>query len=190
MNLPQCDTDAVLVGRATTSDQPAALLPGAFNPIHAGHWGLADIAAELLDSQVAFELSLHNVDKPPLTAAEVERRLQPFAGRADVWLTCAATFVQKARLFPGAVFVVGADTAARIVAPRYYQDSADRLDQALGTIADLGCRFLVAARVDATGRLLVVDEVDIPSAWRGLFRAIDPQLFRLDISSTALRARS
>src|SRR5437868_7171605 len=90
--------------------RPTAILPGAFNPVHPGHWGLADAAAEWLGLPVAFELSIANVDKSPLDPDEIERRRSQFAGRAPLWLTHAPQFVQKAELFPGAIFVVGADT--------------------------------------------------------------------------------
>ena len=95
---------------------PKLLLPGAFNPLHEGHLALARQAAELMNIEAAFELTILNADKPPLEAEEVRRRLAQFVWRAPMWLTQAPTFVEKARLFPGATFVVGTDTAARIVA--------------------------------------------------------------------------
>src|SRR5262249_35492969 len=85
---------------------PAAMLPGAFNPVHEGHWDLAAAAARLLGVPVAFELSVTNVDKPPLSPAEVRRRLAQFAWHGPVWVTRTPTFAEKARLFPGAAFVV------------------------------------------------------------------------------------
>src|SRR5580700_4092202 len=90
--------------------EPTAILPGAFNPVHAGHWGLAEAAAQMLGMSAAFELSIANVDKPPLLGAEIRRRQAQFAGRADLWLTNTPRFLEKSELFPGAVFVVGADT--------------------------------------------------------------------------------
>jgi Cytidylyltransferase-like len=168
--------------------RPTALLPGAFNPVHAGHLGLADVAAQLLRLPVAFELSVANVDKPGLDPAEVRRRAAQFAGRAALWLTHAARFVQKAELFPGAVFVVGADTAVRIVDPRYYGEPA-RLHDALDRVRERGCRFLVACRVDAAGRCVGPADVPVPPRWRDLFAGIPAERFRLDLSSTELRAR-
>lgn len=167
---------------------PALLVPGAFNPIHAGHWGLAEVAARLTASAAAFELSVTNVDKPPLAPEEVRRRLAQFAWRAPVWLVRAPTFVEKARLFPGATFVVGADTAERVVAPRYYHDSAAEMGAALGEIRRHGCRFLVAGRAGADGRFAELHHFDIPEEHRDLFGAIPAEAFRVDVSSTALRA--
>ncbi len=168
---------------------PRALLPGSFNPVHPGHLGLQQTAAEILGVDVAFELSLANVDKPSLEAADVERRLQQFVGTADVWLTQAARFVQKAALFPGATFVVGADTAQRLVDPAYYADE-DALRKALEQIAELGCRFLVAARAIAPERCVTMNDLSTPARYRALFDAIPEARFRLDISSSALRISS
>src|SRR5262249_13393545 len=88
---------------------PVALPPGAFNPVHEGHWLLAETASRLLGLPVVFELCVTNVDKPPLPAAEIRRRLQQFTWRIPVWVTRAPLFGDKASLFPGVVFVVGVD---------------------------------------------------------------------------------
>src|SRR5439155_12492175 len=106
----------------TDCPRPAAVLPGSFNPLHPGHTGLAAAAAGRLSVPVAFELSVANVDKPELTADEVARRVARFAGLGPVWVTRAATFEAKAGLFPGAAFVLGFDTAVRLIDPKYYRD--------------------------------------------------------------------
>jgi hypothetical protein len=163
------------------------LLPGSFNPTHEGHWRLARVAADIIGQPVAFELSVTNVDKAPLSVEEVRRRVQPFAGRADVWLTRAPRFLDKSALFPGAAFIVGADTAERLLAPRYYEDDETRMLAALEAIAERGCRFLVAGRADAAGRFLTLDDLFVPRRFRELFAAIPEHVFRLDVSSTVLR---
>src|SRR5437870_5800782 len=63
------------------------LLPGSFNPLHAGHSQLAAAAQKLLACEVHFELSIANVDKPELNLDEIRRRITQFAGRGGVWLT-------------------------------------------------------------------------------------------------------
>jgi hypothetical protein len=166
---------------------PAVLVPGAFNPLHEAHCSLAEAAGRLVGGPVAFELSVTNVDKPPLSAEEVRRRMGQFAWKAPLWLTRAPTFAEKAARFPGVVFAVGVDTAERVVAPRYYGNSAEAMAAALGAIRAQGCRFLVAGRVDAAGRFLRLEDLAIPAAFRDLFMAIPEQVFRVDISSTQLR---
>jgi hypothetical protein len=169
--------------------RPILMLSGAFNPVHEGHWGMAAAARRLTGHPVAFELSVTNVDKPPLPPAEIRRRLQQFTWRVPVWLTRAPTFAEKAALFPGAVFIVGADTAARIVAPRYYEHSEEQMVQALNCLGSQGCRFLVAGRVDAAGKFLGLGDLDIPAGCRDLFTDIPETVFRLDLSSTQIRTR-
>jgi hypothetical protein len=120
----------------------------------------------------------------------MRRRAAQFAGRAPLWLTRAPTFAEKAALFPGVLFLVGADTAIRLVASRYYQDSEARMAEALDGIRARGCRFLVAGRSDGAGRFLELEHLDIPAAYRDLFAAIPGHACRVDVSSTQLRAQA
>ncbi len=85
-----------------------AILAGSFYPLHAGHVEMARLAGQLLRRPVVLELSLQNADKPPLDYLSLAERLQTVPNDWAVVLTRAATFVEKAHLFPGAVFVVGA----------------------------------------------------------------------------------
>jgi hypothetical protein len=170
-----------------TGPGPAGVLAGSFNPLHEGHWQLAETAGKAIGGPVVFELSAVNVDKPPLDPEEIRRRLSQFAWRSPVWITRAPTFLEKARLFPGSVFVVGADTAERIVQTRYYGNKG-AMTEALAEIRRQGCRFLVACRDDPAGRLAALHTVEVPDDFRDLFAAIPEAEFRVPISSTTLRA--
>jgi hypothetical protein len=169
---------------------PAILFPGSFNPLHEGHRLLARIAGELRQQPAAFEISVTNVDKPPLSAETVRHRLAQFASKGRVELTRAPTFVEKARLFPGTVFVVGADTAERLFGAKYYGDDEVRMLKAIEDIANSGGRFLVAVRLDATGRVRALCDIPVPQRYAQLFTEIPELRFRSDISSTEIRARS
>jgi hypothetical protein len=172
------------------NDRPSLLVSGSFNPVHEGHWGLAAAATRLTGRTAAFELSVLNVDKGLLAVEEIRRRLDSLAWRITVWLTRAPTFAEKALLFPGAIFAVGADTAARIVSPKYYGDRTDRLAQALALIRQQGCRFLVAGRQDAERGFVALEKLNLPETYRDLFSAIPEKHCRFDISSTQLRTTS
>jgi hypothetical protein len=173
-----------------SAPQPFVLFPGSFNPKHAGHVLLARIAEDLRQQPLAFEISVTNVDKPPLAGATVRGRLAQFAWKSPVELTRAPTFVEKSRLFPGTTFVVGADTAERLFGPKYYGDDELRMHMALEEIANSGGSFLVAVRIDAAGRVRALNDIPVPRRYADLFTEIPEHRFRVDISSSEIRART
>jgi nicotinamide mononucleotide (NMN) deamidase PncC len=168
-------------------DAPGALLPGSFSPLHMGHRGLAEAAGKISGFEVGFELSVTNVDKPALEEAEILERLAQFTDDETAVLTRTETFFKKARLFPGRTFVVGWDTAIRLVAPRYYGDDPDAMMVALAAMLAAGTKFLVAGRED-DGTFKTLADVEVPQGFEGLFKDVPEHLFREDISSTQLRA--
>ncbi len=165
---------------------PRAVFPGAFHPLHAGHQKMADQARQLLGVEVAYEISIQNVDKLPLDYLEMEQRVRQFPPGDAVWLTRAAQFVDKAELFPGATFVVGVDTIARIGQPRYYGNDSVAAEAAIARIAAAGCRFLVFGRM-VDGAFCTLGDLSLPPALATLCQAVPEALFREDVSSTELR---
>ncbi len=172
---------------AAEGEAPGSLLPGSFSPLHQGHRGLAQAAGKLAGTEVGYELSVTNVDKPALEEPEIVKRLAQFSDEETVVLTRAETFFKKARLFPGRTFVVGWDTAIRLVAPRYYGDDTEAMMVALAEMLAAGTRFLVAGREDQ-GTFKTLEDVSIPEGFAGLFRDVPESQFREDVSSTQLRA--
>ncbi len=172
-----------------SAPRSVVLLPGSFNPVHEGHVLLARVAEELRQQPLAFEISVTNVDKPPLAGETVRHRLAQFAWRSAVELTRAPTFVDKSRLFPRTTFVIGADTAERLVAQKYYGDDEVRMHVALDEIANSGGSFLVAVRIDAAGRVRTLNDIPVPRRYADLFTEIPEHRFRIDTSSSEIRAR-
>lgn len=163
-----------------------AIFPGSFNPLHDGHRQMSEVAARRLGSPVEYEISVSNVDKPPLDYEEMRGRAAQFNNDSPLWFTAAPTFVEKSALFPGATFVVGADTIVRIADPRYYGGSSGRCGEAIDSITAHGCRFLVFAR-EMGNRLKSLSELALPPELERLCDEVPPGQFQNDLSSTALR---
>jgi hypothetical protein len=169
-----------------------AVFPGAFNPPHAGHLRMASCAAERLGVPISFELSLTNVDKPPLDFMEIAQRLaalRELDSKAKVFVTDAPTFREKSALFQGCTFVVGADTLVRIADPKYYAGGEQGLASAIKEIATQGCRFVVFGR-QLEGCFQTLSELTIPAAIRKLCDEVPAAEFREDLSSTVLREQT
>ena len=163
---------------------PVGVLSGAFNPLHAGHVAMGRAASAFLGGNVVFELSIVNVDKPPLDLQTVEIRRRQF--QEPVLMTAAPRFVEKAAILKNTTFVVGVDTLERIIQLRYYGDDEASLCSALASIRSFGCRFLVAGR-KLTRIFTTLSDVPIPRGFEDLFVALPESRFRSEFSSSQLR---
>ena len=170
-----------------TNARSRLLLCGSFNPLHSGHRQLAAAAQRITGRLPGLELSVTNVDKAELGYREVIERVVPLRGEFPLVITRAPTFQEKARLFPGACFVIGYDTASRLLQPEYYGGSMEAMMQALVEISESGCRFLVAGRVQ-DGVFRTLDDLDIPQGINpDLLQGVPESAFRSDTSSTQVR---
>jgi hypothetical protein len=165
-------------------DPPMVLMPGSFNPVHAGHLQMMTVAEQMLGKPVALELCVANVDKAPLSFLEEHERLEGIARSVPdgtrIFITRAPRFMDKANLFPCALFVVGYDTATRIVDPKYADLSAVQ-----STFERLHTRFLVFGRQTTEG--FQCSHQGFPEFFRDIAVMVPEAVFRSDVSSTQLR---
>lgn len=171
---------------ADESLSQAAILSGSFNPLHRGHRQMGELAAKKLGRSLYFELPLLNADKPPVEPAEAIRRGAQFLDYAPLLYTGASLFREKAQIFPDTVFIVGYDTATRLVEPRFYDHDPAEMHAAFEQIRAAGCRFFVAGRLK-NDQFLTWQDLDLPPEIRDLFEGTTEQEFRMDVSSTELR---
>ncbi|MFA5689689.1 MAG: ThiF family adenylyltransferase [Kiritimatiellales bacterium] len=167
----------ILIAQAVGVER-GLMLAGSFNPPHQGHFNLLRAAGKLTGLTGIFELSCINADKPGIEQDECLQRAANFRD-IPVVLTSAPRFSQKATLFPATTFVLGYDTVVRLIAyaapeewELYKKNSA---------------RFLIAGRL-CSGKFQMLDDAELPPGFETLFTFIPPEIFREDISSTALRA--
>lgn len=169
---------------STSTPANACIFPGAFNPIHDGHRGMINTARDLLGQDVTLELSIGNVDKPPLDFLSMSERL---TDEFDLVFSNAPTFVKKSAIFPDSVFIVGLDTIVRIDEARYYGSETAR-DNALVTMARCGARFLVFGR--QTGKNFhTLADVSLSKTLKNMCTGVTEDQFRMDISSSEIRSR-
>ncbi|MFM8579163.1 MAG: CinA family protein [Planctomycetaceae bacterium] len=171
---------------------PAAgqlLFPGSFDPLHDGHRQMANVAERIVGRPVSFELSVTNVDKPMLDYVELLSRVKAIGSDRALWLTRAATFVEKTEIFRDATFIMGADTFARLADSRYSHGSVAEAAATAERIAGAVRELIVFGRL-RDGGWLDPSTADVPESLRRKTRFIPREMFAMDISSTALRARA
>ncbi len=192
-------------GGTTWDGATRAVISGSFNPFHGGHREMVNLSRKHFGTKPIVELSISNVDKGRLSGYEILKRGQSFKeycrvqagqdlvallkedGLADLYFTNAPSFVEKSFLFPGSVFVVGIDTWYRLIDIKYYRHDPKVRDDCLAKIKENGCSFLVLGRfVNGTYHTLPTD----PSpTWKDLATGLSEEEFRIDISSTQVRAQ-
>lgn len=107
------------------------VFPGSFDPCHKNHIFMAECASKKYNAPVHFEISLTNVDKPPIDFISLNQRLDSLRKYKDedfmggICLTNAPLFLQKADLFPNSTFIIGADTFNRLFDAKYYDCTVD-----------------------------------------------------------------
>jgi len=200
------DVPLDLLGKYTDLKPKLVMLPGSFNPLHPGHTSALVSSLDLIDPkfnpQGLFELSVFNVDKPKMEIDDLTLRLKNFLDQSiPIFLTNTPRFVDKAKVYPGISYVVGIDTALRLVDPKYTNGSIEKMTDLLMEMTNKGTTFFVLPRTVSTAKIPPIFSIQlepnevlsysmikqfVPLPLQPFFKEIEENKY-MDVSSSSLR---
>lgn len=210
-------TGTDFVGTNVSLPPGSLVYPGSYNPIHEGHVSLAQVSQQkfvYMDKEgnaklppLVFEISVWNVDKPPITKEECLCRLEMIREmclvkglqNVAVMFTRAPKFADKSRILKDCMFIVGMDTMERILNPTYYETDKVVLSVIIEIVAENKCSFVVGGRHNKEGEFVtlttefLIEKLGFlpwhlfPS--RLSFVALTEDEFCINMSSTEIRSK-
>ncbi len=160
--------------RSAVPPDGRSMFPGAFNPPHEGHFGMA------AKERAVFWVEAQAPNKPPLTLAEMVKRAKMLKGHDRFFTSGYPLYTDKSTFLPGRRMVVGADAALRMFDPAWGPPP----EEVAFTLNRNGTTLVLAAR-KVGERMVDVSDV-LPKIPSGICLGLIDGHW--DISSTALRA--
>lgn len=192
--------------RGTATDITATetiFYPGAFNPPHEGHFKGSQAALQCLLQQaltpglvsyrlpkLVFSTTVDPPHKAALTVTEMLQRVAQLRGHNFLLTEGDPLYLDKAKRWPGAKFILGADALDRMMDPVWGVEPSYLLDQfkrfntkflVLGRLVD-GC-YMSYADIKRKHASVMMETREGGS----IFNAVP---FRLDLSSSELRKKA
>ena len=158
------------------------ILSGSFNPLHEGHIELLKASSKEFKKNPLYEISIKNVDKSKINFNDLINRINQFKSLGKLVVTNSAKFEEKSNIFKKSIFVIGYDTALRLVDDKYYDDD---FRKSLKIIEKNNCSFLVSGRF-MNKKYKKPNNINFEE-YDYLFNILSEEKFRIDISSTELR---
>ena len=158
------------------------ILSGSFNPLHEGHIELLKASSKEFKKNPLYEISIKNVDKSKINFNDLINRVNQFKSLGKLVVTNSAKFEEKSNIFKKSIFVIGYDTALRLVDDKYYDDD---FRKSLKIIEKNNCSFLVSGRF-INKKYKKPNNINFEE-YDYLFNILSEEKFRIDISSTELR---
>jgi len=136
------------------------IFPGSFNPLTIGHVQLILETINHLGFSsedhppIILEIGL-NADKGALTRVQIEGRIKQILDQLNIHgiknigiaVTSSPLYLQKTEIFQQCTYIIGADTAIRLLDPKYTKDCIFELVYSLSLIQSRGTKFIVGGRI-------------------------------------------
>jgi len=158
-----------------------AIFPGAFNPPHHGHFGMAHNFQGYTRISPTFHVTAETPHKPPLSVAEMLQRAKMLEGHHRMFTRNDPLYVDKAAKFPGRPILVGSDALERLLDPKW----GPTPEELGSTFEEHGTVFYVPETRVVNGREVKLEDLTLPKGLR-VIRLPG----RWDVSSSELRATS
>jgi nicotinamide mononucleotide (NMN) deamidase PncC len=166
-----------------------ALMPGAFNPPHEGHYGAATAAMTDYNYKAVFEITANPPHKDALKVQELLQRAKLLLGQDRLFTQDLPLYLDKARKYSKRPFILGADAMVRMLDPKWGLD----VNEMFNAFYDLSTKLFVAGR-EVNGVMTTCDDIlkDIKAnhpfkVWATAQVVMKPLEGEWNISSTELR---
>jgi nicotinic acid mononucleotide adenylyltransferase len=178
--------------RGTSFEGRYAIMPGAFNPPHAGHFGAAQASMDEYNYPAVFETTAEPPHKGALTVQELLQRAKMLHGYDRIFTRKLPYYLDKARAYPGKPFILGADAMVRMMDPKWGLDPIDMFKEFI----NLNTKLFVASR-EIDGKLVTCEDIlsDLKrngkmGVWTLAMNVLMPLDGHWNISSTELREQA
>lgn len=168
-----------------------ALMPGAYNPPHEGHFSTAQNVLEAYNQTVAYEITAEPPHKEALSVQSLLQRAKLLQGHDRLFTKSNPLYLDKALAYPGVPLVMGADAMVRMLDPKWGINPHDlfvKFDR-LQTKLLISGRLIGDKFVTCDDILADLKEKDY-NLWHIASHVMCHVDGRVDISSTELRSQT
>lgn len=168
-----------------------ALYPGAYNPPHEGHFGVAKAAMDDYNYKAVFEVTAEPPHKDALTVQQLLQRAKLLQGHDRLFTAKLPFYLDKARKYQKKPLILGADAMVRMLDPKWGLDAGEMF----GAFYDFGTKLFVASR-EVNGVMTSCEDIldDIKTnhpfkVWASARIVMMPLKGEWNISSTEIRSK-
>jgi nicotinic acid mononucleotide adenylyltransferase/nicotinamide mononucleotide (NMN) deamidase PncC len=169
-------------------DKRRALMPGAYNPPHQGHFGMSQQALDQYGYETVFETTAIPPHKKALAVQQLLQRAKSLQGHDRLFTKQLPYYIDKARAYPGKPIILGADAMIRMLDPKWGLD----INTLFQEFASLQTKLFISGRqIDdkfVTCQDILSDlRLKYNSGWTQALGIMFPLEGHWNISSTELR---